>query len=76
MPDNIPSTTLETLRIWQQNMRKSYAAHHELLTVAHKSQFEVIAIQEPGLNFLHLTRANAEWTVIYPERHDTHPDDT
>lgn len=68
--------TIRKLRIWQQNMNKSYNAHHELLASAHNTDFDIIAIQEPGHNFLGLTRANSEWTVLYPERHRVNSNDT
>lgn len=57
-------------------MNKSYDAHHELLASAHNINFDVIALQEPGINFTGLTCANHEWKVVYPDRHHDHPHET
>jgi hypothetical protein len=52
--------------IWQQNVAKSSTAQHNLLARADPKEWDIIALQEPYLDHLHLTRANPHWNVIYP----------
>ena len=52
--------------IWQQNVAKSSTAQHDLLAMAHPSNWDIIALQEPYIDHLGLTQANPHWTVIYP----------
>ena len=54
------------LRIWQQNVAKSSTAQHNLIGRADPLEWDIIAIQEPYLDHLHLTRASIYWNVIYP----------
>ena len=54
------------LRIWQQNVAKSSVAQHDVLAKANPKDWDIIALQEPYLDFLGLTRANSHWNVIYP----------
>ncbi|CDO68069.1 hypothetical protein BN946_scf184347.g6 [Trametes cinnabarina] len=58
-----------TLRIWQQNLNKSLLAQDDLLHKAHPNDFDIIAIQEPYLDRLSLTRSTAHWRVVYPTSH-------
>ncbi|KAG5721646.1 hypothetical protein E4T56_gene14635 [Termitomyces sp. T112] len=58
-----------TLRIWQQNVRKSSAAQADILAVACPEEWDVLAIQEPYLDFLGNTRASSYWRVLYPSDH-------
>ena len=53
-------------KIWQQNIAKSSTAQHDLLAKANPNDWDIIALQEPYLDHLGLTRANSHWTVIYP----------
>lgn len=53
------------LRIWQQKIAKSLTAQHNLLARAHPSDSDIIAIQEPYIDHLNLTRASQFWNVIY-----------
>jgi hypothetical protein len=52
--------------IWQQNMVKSSTAQHDLLAKADPKEWDIIALQEPYLNHLHLTHANPHRNIIYP----------
>ena len=54
------------LRIWQQNVAKSLTAQHDLLSRAHSKDWDIIALQEPYIDHLNLTRAGQSWNVIYP----------
>ncbi len=65
-----------TLRVLQQNTRKSLTAQMDLLNMTSTDEVDVCIIQEPYINFLHLTSATPHWSVIYPTRHTTHPSDT
>ena len=62
---NEPNTT-KHLRIWQQNVAKSSTAQHDVLAYANPREWDIIALQEPYLDYLGLTRANTHWNVIYP----------
>jgi ribonuclease HI len=54
-----------TLRIWQQNTRKSLPA--QLLTLhAVKNSYDIICIQEPHFDHLNATRATPVWRLITP----------
>ena len=53
-------------RIWQQNVAKSSIAQHDVLAKANPKDWDIIALQEPYMDFLGLTRANLHWNVIYP----------
>jgi ribonuclease HI/exonuclease III len=66
------------LKIWQQNVNKSPACQHDL--ISNKAlvikDISIIALQEPAINFLNLTISAKDWTVIYPTTHSTSPDKT
>jgi endonuclease/exonuclease/phosphatase family metal-dependent hydrolase len=55
----------ETVRIWQQNTRKSLIAQ---LATLHSVQdeYDVICIQEPHMDFQAMSRATSVWTSVYP----------
>jgi endonuclease/exonuclease/phosphatase family metal-dependent hydrolase len=61
------------LRIWQQNLNKSMIAQASLLNSAATAKWDVIAIQEPYINFLRNTSTNHRWHVLYPSSHYTNP---
>ncbi|KIK47992.1 hypothetical protein CY34DRAFT_36412, partial [Suillus luteus UH-Slu-Lm8-n1] len=54
------------LCIWQQNLNTSMAAQEALLNSPKISEWDIIVIQEPYINFLRNTRANHRWHVLYP----------
>src|ERR1700755_3034172 len=60
------TTKSRPFRIWQQNVAKSSTAQHDLLAKAKPQDWDIIALQEPYLNHLQLTRANPHWNVVYP----------
>lgn len=62
---NIHQNT-RNLHIWQQNVAKSHMAQQDLLANAEPEDWDIIALQEPYLNHLHLTQASPKWHVIYP----------
>ncbi|TFK16961.1 hypothetical protein FA15DRAFT_546699, partial [Coprinopsis marcescibilis] len=69
---NTPTNNERQLRIWQQNINKSLIGQMDLL-VAMKRKYDICAIQEPYIDFLGLTWANSNWTVIYPHNHTKNP---
>ena len=62
---------LEHLKIWQQNVNKSMDAQQVMLhrLLDDNDPYDIIAIQEPCIDFLKLTRALPHWRVVYPHRH-------
>ncbi|KAL4061775.1 hypothetical protein J3A83DRAFT_4043039, partial [Scleroderma citrinum] len=66
----------KTLHFWQQNINKSLTAQLDLLSNTDPKLFNIIFFQEPHINFLNLTRANHQWTIISPTCHHTNPKST
>ena len=64
--------TTEKLTIWQQNVNKSPACQHNLISSNHLANMGVglIALQEPAINPFNLTIATRDWTPIYPTQHN------
>ncbi|KIM45758.1 hypothetical protein M413DRAFT_7871 [Hebeloma cylindrosporum] len=63
-PENSQNNN-ETLRIWQQNTRKSLSA--QLLTIhAARNDYDIICIQEPHFDHLKATHATPVWRLITP----------
>ncbi|KAF8233563.1 hypothetical protein L208DRAFT_1555301 [Tricholoma matsutake] len=68
--------TQRPLQIRQQNINKSLLSQLNLLQSLKQNTYCVCAIQEPYINFKGHTRANQNWTTIYPNTHQKHPDRT
>ena len=68
--------TQRPLQIRQQNVNKSLLSQLDLLQSLKRNIYDVCAIQEPYIDFQGNTRANRNWTTIYPNTHKTHPDST
>jgi len=66
MTDTPAHTTLDKLRIWQQNLNKSHIAQLTLINSIPPGEWDILAIQEPSLNSLGNTKANMHWRVVYP----------
>jgi len=64
------------LHFWQQNVNKSLILQLDLLNQVDPKVFDLVFIQEPHIDFLNLTRANPNWTVIYPSQHHSSPNTT
>jgi hypothetical protein len=58
--------TEQTLPHMATKSRKSLIAHHDLLAKANPRNRDIIALQEPYIGHLELTRGNTHWNVIYP----------
>ena len=66
------------LAIWQQNLNKSPNCQHDLLSSGRlaRHNIDIIALQEPSVNFLNKTIATRDWTPLYPSTHEKHPEKT
>ena len=71
MPDNPHSQDNPDghLRIWQQNVNRSSDSQLHLLHSMHSKSTDIIAIQEPYINFLGLAQATPTWITVYPTNH-------
>lgn len=68
-----PEPTNVSLQIWQQNLNASLAAQESMMNSLEITKQDVLAIQEPHVNFLRNTCASHNWHVIYPTYHYLHP---
>jgi len=66
------------LTIWQQNINKSPAGQHDIISSKGLIDMDVniIALQEPAINQFGKTIATKDWITVYPSTHDEHPRDT
>ena len=63
------------LVIWQQNLNKSQVGQHDIISsgkLVH-ANMDLVAIQEPALNFKDNTIAGRDWIAIYPSTHRKEP---
>jgi len=66
------------LKIWQQNINKSSACQHDLISNDRliRDGIDIIALQEPSINqFGGIVNAR-EWTAVYPTTHTAEPHKT
>ena len=68
------SETTRSLRIAQLNVNKSNTSQSALLHSV--ADFDIVALQEPHIDFLKNTCASQQWRVIYPARHKDSPSRT
>ena len=61
------------LRIRQQNINHAEAACQDTINGNLHEHFDILALQEPYIDFLGKTRATHKWRVIYPSSKDTDP---
>ena len=61
----------QSIRIWQQNMRKSLTAQLATLHSV-EDEYDIICIQEPHIDFQAMSRVTSVWTTVYPSgfKHD------
>ena len=76
MTDTTDDREPRKLRIWQQNLNRSLEGQLDLLQSLKDDDYDIVALQEPHIDFLGRTRANPYWTVIYPKRHLADPKKT
>jgi len=65
----------QILNIWQQNVNKSPTCQHDLISSGKLIEEEVnlIALQEPVINYFGKTIASRDWIAIYPTTHPVNP---
>src|ERR1700684_1377247 len=73
MSDTLDAGEPRKLRIWQQNINRSLEGQLDLLHTLKAEKYDIVAIQEPHIDFLGRTRANPHWSVIYPKHHLVDP---
>ncbi|KIK38872.1 hypothetical protein CY34DRAFT_44461, partial [Suillus luteus UH-Slu-Lm8-n1] len=61
-----PVPTPNRLNIWQQNLNVSLAAQESLMNSQDITNYDLLIIQEPYINFLRNTHASHCWHVLYP----------
>ena len=68
----------KALAIWQQNLNKSPNCQHSLISSGRlaKHNIDIIALQEPSINFLDKTIASRDWVPLYPTTHEKQPKKT
>ena len=66
------------ITIWQQNINKSPACQHNLISSNALTQLnvDVLALQEPAINAFNQTVAARDWIVVYPSTHEAEPSKT
>ena len=59
--------TQQLLNIWQQNINKSSACQHNLISSGKliEAKVSLIVLQEPAINFLGKTIVSKDWIAIY-----------
>lgn len=65
-PTNEYTTKHETPPHLATERSKIPTAQHDLLANAELEDWDIIALQEPYLDHLHLTQASPKWHIIYP----------
>jgi hypothetical protein len=76
MPEHDDNNPQRPLTIRQQNTNKSLLSQLDLLESLKRDDYDICAIQEPYIDFNGKSRANRQWTTIYPTTHSGHPDST
>ena len=68
----------KALAIWQQNLNKSPNGQHGLISSGRLADhnIDIVALQEPSINFLNMSIASRDWTLIYPSTHEKQPQKT
>lgn len=61
------SSELRSLRICQQNLRKSPTAHSAFTSSVGK--YDIVCLQEPYIDHLGNSRSPLGWTPVYPTHH-------
>ena len=75
---NINEDTQSELVIWQQNLNKSQTGQHNLISSGKLAyaKIDVVAIQEPAMNFMDKTIVARDWIPVYPTTHAKEPKKT
>ena len=72
---NVHEREKNTIKIWQQNVNKSRLCQHDLISSGRLTRegIDIIALQEPYINYIGGTITSNEWTVIFPTIHKKEP---
>ena len=64
--------------IWQQNINKSPACQHTLISndILVNHNISIIVLQEPAINAFNNSIASKDWISVYPTTHHAHPEKT
>ena len=65
--------TQRPMQIQQQNVDKSLISQFDLLQNLRQDDYNVCIIQELFVDFEGKTRANCQWTTVYPNTHREYP---
>ena len=76
MSDTPSTRNKRKIQIWQQNLNRSLEGQLDLLHSLKASNYDIMALQEPHIDFLGRTRTSPYWTVIYPKLHVDKPKKT
>ena len=65
----------QILNIWQQNVNKSPTCQHDLISSGKllEAEINLVALQEPAINYFGKTVASRDWIAIYPTTHAVNP---
>ena len=63
--------TRSKITIWQQNVNKSQTGQHDIISSGKLAYvgIDIVALQEPAINFLGKTIATRDWVPLYPSTH-------
>ena len=69
---------MDKLTILQQNVNKSPACQHNLLSnnILIREGINIVALQEPAISGTGYTITSRDWTPVYPTRHGNAPSNT
>ena len=69
------TNNIHPFNIWQQNVNKSPACQHDLISSGKlvEEDINIVALQEPAINYFNKTIASRDWIVIYPTTHAENP---
>ena len=75
---NTSNNASTTVNVWQQNLNKSDVAQQDLINSIDPNMYmyDIIAIQEPYIDFLGNTQANQRWYPLLPTAHRNDPKKT
>ena len=66
---------MDKLSIWQQNVNKSPACQHDIISnnILIRKGINLITLQEPAISGTGFSIASRDWTPVYPSNHSSNP---
>ncbi len=63
------------INIWQQNVNKSPACQHDLISSSKLLEVEIniVTLQELVINYFNKSIVSRDWIVLYPTTHKDNP---